>query len=162
MNNKFEIKSNTEEVFEQLKDFTLKEVKNVQKSALRKIANILKTETKKNLRRALPKSKNRNPKYNDKLIDGVKSSVNKAGTVAKTHVMGSRKKGSGTFRLRFFEAGTVTRKTRKGYNRGKLKALYFFKTAIPQAKQKQINAIDEAITKKIEQINKKKFNSPLK
>lgn len=31
------------------------------------------------------------------------------------HTMGSNKKGSGTFRARFFEKGTNDRYTRKGY-----------------------------------------------
>ena len=53
------------------------------------------------------------------------------GVIAKVHIMGTRRKGSGTFRTRFFEASEEKeRKTKKGYSRGVLHRLNFFAPAL--------------------------------
>lgn len=73
----------------------------------------------------------------------------KDGMEAKVHVMGTRSKSSGTFRTRFFEGGTKTRKTKKGYNRGKIKALNFFSDARSATKNKVQSTLDDELTKTI-------------
>ena len=82
----------------------------MKKRSLNKAANHLKKDAKKLFKTKLPAATKRNPNYNDRLIDAVRSSkVKEKGLgelILKIHVMGNRKKGSGTFRARFFEGGT--------------------------------------------------------
>ena len=94
-------------VKEMLEALSTKKILGIEKKALRKAANELRKTSRANLRKELPKA-NKKGKYNDTLIDGVRSSVYEVteGMEAKVHIMGSRKKTSGTFRARFFEGGT--------------------------------------------------------
>jgi len=111
--------TNALEVFEQFREFNLKEMRKATKTALRKGAQVLSKNTKKQLRQKLRAASKRNPKYNDRLIDAVRYSVDRKGNLAKVHIMGTQKKGSGTFRLRFFERGTKIRTHKSGKKIGK-------------------------------------------
>lgn len=72
--------------------------------------------------------------------------------------MGKRSKSSGTFRTRFFEGVRDTiRKTKKGYNRGKLKHLNFFGNAIDTTKSKVQDTIDTELSKSIQAIADRKY-----
>jgi len=61
----------------------------------------------------LPAATKRSQNFSDRLIDAIRSSKIKnegLGELSlKVHTMGNRKKGSGTFRARFFESGTQDR-----------------------------------------------------
>lgn len=62
-------------------------------------------------------SNNPNPKYSDTLRQGIMmTKTDEVESKLKVHIMGTRSKQSGTFRLRFFENGTKDRyqKTYKG------------------------------------------------
>ena len=76
---------------------------------------------------------------------------------AKVHIMGVRDSSSGTFRTRFFETGTVQRKTKKGYNRGKIKPINFFGSAIDASKDKVVSTLDEELSKAIQKIADKNY-----
>ena len=143
---------------ELLESLSTKKVLGIEKKVLRKAANELRKVARSNLRKALPNASKKG-KYSDSLVQGVLSSTYevKDGMEAKVHVMGTRSKSSGTFRTRFFEGGTKTRKTKKGYNRGKIKALNFFSDARSGTKNKVQSTLDEELTKTIQEIADKKY-----
>ena len=145
-------------VKEMLEALATKKILGIEKKALRKAANELRKTSRANLRKELPKA-NKKGKYNDTLIDGVRSSVYEVteGMEAKVHIMGKRSSGSGTFRTRFFEGGTVVRKTKAGKNRGKLKALDFFNSAVASTKGKVTDTLDAELSKSIQAIADKKY-----
>lgn len=125
-------------------------------AALRKGAQVLKKNIKSNLTSTGIRI-GTNPLYIDKLSDGVMSSKVKEGSII-VHIMGTRKKGSGTYRLRFFEGGTKERyqKTWKGKKLkvprrlGHIKAYGFFNSALSSSTDEVMKAMDEQLTKYIE------------
>ena len=143
--------TNALEVMEEFKEFNLKEMRKATKTALRKGAQVLQRTTKKFLKQQLKKATHRNPKYNDRLIDAVRYTVDKKGNLAKVHIMGTDKKGSGTFRLRFFEKGTKVRK-----KRGQIKPLRFFERARLASQTEIDNAVTTHLIATIKKINEKR------
>lgn len=93
---------------------------NIEKRALRKGLNKLKTEAKKKFRSSLPNVRKQNPKYSDKMTDAIMSKVYEKGKDVKgeVHNAGTRKKSSGTYRARFYEKGSTRKKrgTIPGFN----------------------------------------------
>lgn len=149
--------TNAYEVIQDFKEFTLKEMNRATKTALRKGAQVLSTTTKQFLRRAVKGASRRNPKYNDRLVDGVRYSVDRKGNIAKVHIMGKQSKGSGTFRLRFFEKGTkVRRHKRTGKSVGAIKAYNFFSMARSSSSSKINNAITTHLIATIKKIKEKR------
>jgi len=67
------------------------------------------------------------------------------------HILGSRKKDSGTFRARFFEKGTKERDG-DGHYRGSIKATNFFGDAVSQTSSKAYNAINQTFTNEVQKI----------
>lgn len=147
------------------------EMTKAQKRALSRAGRLLYKQTQQNVNSTVPKAKVRNSKYSDTLYDGVRMSVQQDSDFRwflKVHVLGTRKKTSGTFRLRFFEGGTVPRKTKSGYtdslgraypaglNRGQLKQYNFFSTAISSKQNEMIDAIGENLIEEIEKISENK------
>ena len=82
----------------------------------------------------LPAAFHKSSKYSDRLVDAVRVSFTKNRksdeTEAKIHIMGTRKAGSGTYRLRFFENYPTERYGRHERYYGKLPALRFFERAV--------------------------------
>lgn len=146
-----ELTTNALEVIEDFKKFNIKEMRKATKTALRKGAQVLAKKTRQLLKSRLPNATKRNKKYRDRLSDGVRYKVDKNGDIAKVHIMGSRKKGSGTFRLRFFEKGTKVRK-----NRGQIKPLHFFKSAGQQSQNEVNNAVTQHLIETIKKIKEKR------
>ena len=137
-------------------DAVSKVMARAESAALRKGAQVLKKNTKSNLTSTGIRI-GINPLYIDKLSDGVMSSKVKEGSII-VHIMGTRKKGSGTFRLRFFEGGTKERyqKTWKGKKLkvprrlGHIKAYGFFNSAVSSSTDEVMKAMDEQLTKYIQ------------
>ena len=135
----------------------LKVMSRAESSAIRKGANVIKKNTKSNLRTSGIKYNTPNEKYNDKLIDAVRSSKVKNGSVV-VHIMGTQKNGSGTFRLRFFEGGTRERFQRtyngqplkKKRRLGHISAYNFFNSALSSSQSEVMDAMDAQLTKYIE------------
>jgi hypothetical protein len=115
----------------------------------------------------VPKVRQQNPKYSDTMYDAIRMKVFQDSDFRwyfKVHILGSRKKTSGTFRLRFFEAGTVPRKTKNSYtdrlgrtypagqNRGRLRGTNFFNSAISNAESEVVVAIQENLVEEIKKI----------
>lgn len=146
---------------------------NIKKKALNKAAGGIKKTVKQKFRTLLPMATVKNPLYNDKLIDAVRSSKVKekglGGLFVKIHTMGKRKKGSGTFRARFFEGGTQKRELKPGIKdklgRTYTKArsigrihppLYFFRDSMSSVNTASIN-MNSYLEQEINKLNSKKF-----
>ena len=153
--------------------FSEKDWFNVKKRALNKGANHLKKDAKKLFKTKLPAATKRNPNYNDRLIDAIRSSkVKETGLgelSVKVHTMGNRKKGSGTFRARFFEGSTQERFIEPGYTDklgrkytkkrsiGRIHpALYFFRDTVSNLNKVKPD-INNYLEAEINKINQKKF-----
>lgn len=129
-----------------------KEMPNIEKRALYKAAYFLRDKIRQQLSTSVPKATQRNPKYNDTLVDAVGfSKVDGATTIV--NAMGTRKKGSGTYRTRFFEAGTVDRYQkringirlkRKKYI-GRIKPTNFFQSAVSANENAAIKLMEDVI-----------------
>lgn len=95
-------------------------------SALRRSASVLKKAAKSAITSAgfAYNTNNSHPRkiqYNDTLQDGIRiTGIRDYGDEIGIHVLGTQAKGSGTFRLRFFELGTKER-IAKTYNGQPLK-----------------------------------------
>ena len=164
-NTKIEIDAkNLEEIINQLSG---KEMAKAQKRALSRAGRLLFKQTKQNVASMVPNSRKPNPKYSDTLYDGVRIGVQQDSDFrwfVKVHVLGSRGKTSGTFRLRFFEGGTVPRKTKNAYtdklgrtypagqNRGQLRAINFFSSAVSAKQSEVIDAIETNLLEEIQKI----------
>lgn len=129
-----------------------KEMPNIEKRALYKAAYFLRDKIRQQLSTSLPASTKRNPKYSDTLVDAVGfSKVDGATTIV--NAMGTRKKGSGTYRTRFFEAGTNDRYQkkingirlkRKKYI-GRIKPTNFFQSAVSANENAAIKLMEDVI-----------------
>ena len=144
---------------EMMEALSTRKIMGMQKKVLRKAGNVVKKDAKSKFRSALPNANKKNPKYTDTLLDAIKVSVweDNNGAYSKVHTMGSKKSTSGTFRARFFEGGTVLRKTAKGQNRGSIAPLYFFTSATNATKNKVESTIDTELSKVIQAIANKKY-----
>lgn len=161
--------SQWQEVDERFKKEILKARKKGMNKAVMKIRN----KTKSLIKSAIPASKNHNPKYSDTMLEGARVSKYKESTlageaIAGAHIMGTRKKDSGTFRLRFFESDTERRyikdherKNRKnsgkhkvkGHFTGRIKGKRFFKSAVDSEISKASSIIEQELNKAIDKCN---------
>lgn len=135
----------------------LKKMEKAEKSALRKGANVMKKYVKRTVKSTGLEVTKKNPKYIDRLIDAVRVTKPRNGAI-KVHILGSRKSGSGTYRLRFFESSTDRyAKTWKGKKLKKKRYLGnlskfngFFMSGINSSKSETMEAMDKALEKYIE------------
>ena len=122
----------------------------VYKQALTKATNILVKETRNELKKGVKNINTVHTSSSGKysLSRGIQRKVWKNGEGATVTILGD-------YRLKFFENGTKIRKTRKGYNRGTIKAQHFFDRA-KQNKAKDIQKqLNDLITNSINKIAKK-------
>ena len=125
-------------------------------------AAVIKEEAKRSLISAVPAATRPNPLYNDVMADAPLYGKVDNGTV-KIHVLGSGKKGSGTFRARFFEGGTKVRKQKtlngrplkKARTTGQIKPTHFFENAISSSEQNAYSVMEERLSQIIDNINSK-------
>ena len=132
---------------------------NIEKRALYHAAYFLRDEIRKSFKSKLPKADQRNPRYSDTLLDAVGfSKVD--GASLNVNAMGNRKSSSGTYRARFFEAGTKDRyqKTRNGIRLkkkkfiGKIKPTNFFSSTVQTNRGMVASKMEEVIIPYIKQI----------
>lgn len=142
-----------------------KEMPNIEKRALYKAAYFLRDKIRQQLSTSLPASTKRNPKYSDTLVDAVGfSKVDGASTVI--NAMGNRKKGSGTYRTRFFEEGTVKRyqKKRNGIRLkrkkyiGRIKPTNFFNSAVTANESAAVKLMEDVICEYVDTAFNKNTN----
>lgn len=140
-----------------LQELQGKDFRRMEKKAMRRGASVIKRQTVSNFKKELPAASQSSEKYSDRLIDAVRSTVFEENNEIyfKVHVMGTRKKDSGTFRARFFEKGTKERNG-DGHNRGSIKAMNFFSNAVSSTSSKAYNAINQTFTKELQKIIDKK------
>ena len=138
---------------------TAKEMPRIEKKALYRAAYYLRDQIRNNLIAKVPKANTRNPKYTDTLIDAVGFTRPDGGSLV-VNALGTRAPGSGTFRTRFFEAGTKERyqlrrngiKLKKKKSVGALPAKPFFQGAVRANEGQAVNLMRETITKYITEI----------
>ena len=138
-------------------DEVAKDMPRIEKRAIYRAAYFLRDKIRESLVTAVPKATQRNPKYNDTLVDAVGfSKVDGASTIV--NAMGTRKKGSGTYRTRFFEDGTVKRyhKKRNGVRLkkkkyiGYIKPTNFFKSAVQANQNAAVQLMEDVIGEYVE------------
>lgn len=109
----FNYKIDTTELQNLASYFSNKDWFNVKKKTLQKTGNKIKRDARALFKQRLPAATKRSQNFSDRLIDAIRSSKIKNEGLGelrlKVHTMGNRKKGSGTFRARFFESGTQDR-----------------------------------------------------
>lgn len=135
----------------------LKVMARAESSALRAGANVIKKTARDNAKHIGVKVMARSEKYNDRLIDAIRTSKVRDGAVV-VHTMGTNAKGSGTFRMRFFEGGTNERYQRTQNGRalkvprrlGKIDPHPFFEPAVAESSQRVLQAMDEKLRATIE------------
>ena len=145
--NNGEIKVDDTQVVKALSRLSWKQMNKAYKNGMKKSLDPILKQTKANLRSSGIKnvnkpyiSKKTGKKYKS-MLQGVKSSVyigNTEDSFGKVHIMKE-------FRLKFFEMGTSTRQTRKGWNRGSIKPKWFFRQAVDQKGQEAVDNLDENI-----------------
>ena len=142
------IEVDTKDVLNLFSELNSRQQKQAHRNALRRSANILVKETKKQLKSHLGKVVNHRNRWNGKTLQsGIKSKADNK--EAKVHIMGD-------FRLKFFELGTKQRKLKKnGANRGKIKALYFFRTAQQNKEQEVFSTMDKLLSESIQKVYNK-------
>lgn len=154
------IETNADVEYDDFLFLTTKELKNAIKAGIRKGLYLIRTAGRASLRSIMGKAaSHHNPKYNDTLQQGVRSTkiVEREGEqYGYTTITSNRQHGSGSYRLIFFEGGTVQRFTRKGYNRGSIKANFFFSTAVTSTEGQVQQAIDKGISDAVQKINQRK------
>lgn len=160
--------------WDKVSDSFKKEVLKARRTGMNKAVRNIKNATRKLIKSLFPNAtKETNPKYSDTIIEGARVSKYKESSlvgeaVAGVHIMGLRKKGSGTFRLRFFETGTERRFTKdykrknpksggfhhvKGHYTGSVKSKGFFASAVNSELNKASSIIEAELIKAIEKCN---------
>lgn len=113
-------------------------------------------QTKQNIQSRFPNSSSANPNYSDKIIDGLRSYVKKNDiyeTEGIVHILGTRNKGSQTYKLRFYENGTQPRYTSNGAYRGMIKPLHFFGDAVSAVETQMMGIMQTELDNYISSIN---------
>lgn len=134
-----------------------KDLPKAEAHALYKAAYFLRDKIRQSLTTAIPKATQKNPKYNDTLVDAV-GFTKVDGASLTVNAMGNRKTGSGTYRTRFFEEGTRERyqKTYKGIRLkkkkyiGKIGATKFFSSAVQANQNAAIQLMQQVIEKYVD------------
>lgn len=156
-----------EDLTQKLTEIAPKEIDKAIRKGMRKGLQQHRKQVISNLKTSIPKANKRNPLYSDRLVDAVKirakndRDAESGVIIGKIHVMGSQKKGSGTFRTRFFEGGTKDRyqKTYKGRPLkkkryiGKLDAKYFFRSGQSGVQDTVSSEISNALIETIQRLN---------
>lgn len=137
-----------------------KTMNRAEKDALRSSVRVISTQTRRNLRGRWPASGS--TKGGKKPAEGVVANVQKATSgqlYGQVHIMGTGRRDSRGYLLRFFEMGTAERFTKvrsrarrgrsvgelrasgKGY-RGRIKPLWFFRDAVAQTKAQVFDGME--------------------
>lgn len=145
-------------LYDMIKKLKTKEIRRIERKSLSKAAGVLKRAVKQRLKQEVPAATQSSEKYNDKLIDAIKSTIFEENTemMFKLHTMGSRKSGSGTFRTRFFAVGTKERNS-DGHNRGHIEATHFFSEGVSSSSSKAVNAINTTYTNELDKVLEQKY-----
>lgn len=152
---KFE--TNMNEVYDKFIQLNVKEMGRALKTGIRKGLLYIRNKARSRFRSMFPSGSLANPQYRDKLIDGIRATKvqedKQDGFKGFVLATSNRKTGSGSYRLVFLEGGTVQRYTRKGYNRGSIKAAYFFTTTVNTEGKQYSDIVLNEVNKTVDKIN---------
>ena len=140
--NNIKIEVNTKDVLKKFASLNSKQQAKVYRQATQKALQPLVKETKKNLKQDFGKKASQKDKYGNSLISGVKMKIYKNGNGGNVNILSN-------FKLKWFELGTAIRKTRKGWARGKIKALNFFKKSRDKLEKEILSNLDAYISNSI-------------
>ena len=156
-----QITTDAAEVFEDFRSLTVKEMKKAIKSGITKGSNLIRKTARQNLKTRIGKAATSRSRYGDTPSEAVrltKIQEDKQGNFFRyLLITASRKSRSISFVLRWFESGTLPRRTRKGYNRGRMTATNFFSDALSSTQSSYNATVDAELTKKVQEINNKKM-----
>ena len=144
------IEVDAKDVLNLFSELNSRQQKQAVRNALRRSANIVVKEAKKNLKSHLGYVVNHRNRWNGKTLQsGIKATIKKNLDQITIHIMGD-------FRLKFFEKGTKVRKLKKnGANRGKIQALFFFKDAKINKEKEVISTMDRMFQESVQKIYNK-------
>lgn len=120
-------------------------------------ASALKEAIKDKVKKAIPASTKRSEKskYDDTLIQGVRigrwRDEGENANIRSVHILGTRRKGSGTYRLRFYEEGSERGENHTRTWRGEISGYHFFQNALKEVDPQAI--IKEKLMKALKKIN---------
>lgn len=144
----YRVEVDVKKVNELLTALNDKEAKKAIKSALRKSAGVIRKEAQRNWVSSVPGG--------GALKKEINIAVYRNASGARVDLLDKRKKGSKQFILKFFNSGTKDRATKKGANRGKVEANYFFKNAVESKKGEAESSLEKNIIDSIQKIIDKK------
>ena len=126
----------------------------IERGIVNKGLNVIKKQTKSNLRASFPAAFHKSPYYTDTISEGVMSSVQPRGQemLGKVHVLGKKTTTSQTYKLRFFEGGTKERYKKTGEYAGKIEARNFFSNAVESTSNDVENAMQDEFEKQMNKI----------
>lgn len=129
------------------------------KSGIRKSALIIRKAAQDNLVTAVTKAEFSGTKGNTTfkpLKNEINLAVYRNASGARIDLLDKRKKDSRAYMLKWFEAGTKERATKKGANRGSINASSFFSNAVQAKKGEAESSLQENIINSIMKIANKK------
>ena len=131
------------------------------KKSIKKSANIIVRAARRRLKQRIGPAINHKNRWNGRtLASGIRASIGRDKVTASVHIMGD-------FRLKFFELGTSERYTKasgrkysrgrrgKGSYRGKMKPLYFFRSAVKSKESEVESSFFTSLEASIEKIKEK-------
>lgn len=137
-----------------------KEAKKAIKAAIRKSALIIRKGAQSNLVSLFPnanKTVTKNGITHKPLKNDINLAVYRNASGARIDLLDKRKKDARSYVLRFIELGTTERATKKGANRGNMKAYNFFSDAVNAKKAEAESTLEQNIVDAINKIvNKNK------
>lgn len=114
----------------------------------------IKRDAVRNIKSRMPSSttsKGRNPHVKTPMYKGIRKTKVFADSNGGLYGYASAWAGKGgDYRLHFFEGGTRTRQTRKGYNRGKVKGVRYMTDAISANADKVEQIINDTIQRELD------------
>lgn len=151
----YRVEVDAKKVNELLAALNDQEAKKGIKSGLRKSAGLIRKQAQKNLVSAFPGT-GRSRTGRKPLKNEINIAVYRNASGARVDLLDKRRKGSRAFMLKFFEAGTKERATKKEANRGSINASYFFKSAVEAKKGEAEQSLERNILDSIKKVIAKK------
>lgn len=154
----YKVEVDVEKINRLLTQLNDKEAKKAIKAAIRKSALIIRKAAQSNLVSYFP-SANKSTTKKGVSYKPLKNDINLAvyrdAGGARIDLLNKRKPGARSYVLRFIEFGTKERATKKGANRGTMKAYNFFSDAIAAKKSEAENTLEQNIIDSIVKIANK-------
>lgn len=151
----YRVEVDAKKVNELLTALNDQEAKRAIKAGLRKSALIIRKQVQSNLISVVPGAGHSSTGHKP-LKNEINIAVYRNASGARVDLLDKRRKGSRAFMLKFFEAGTKERATKKGANRGSINASYFFKSAVESKKAEAEQSLERNILESINKVIAKK------